>query len=357
MTKATLFWAPSLAAFLLAVLVSAGPAAPLARCHLEWRVVPPPRLLGAWLGPVDAVDRSDVWVVGVLTKTLANPGPVLYERWNGRRWHLGRLPVQAFARPLSLSATSNRDVWIVGETTDFKPLILHYDGHNWTSLAAPSAPNEGDRLYDVAALAPNDVWAVGQRSVRGVEGHSALALHWDGSRWASVDAPAGVENLFALAAVSPRDIWAVAPAQEDPAVGFRVIVAHWDGTSWRELNTKLRAVDLAGITAVSAKDVWAVGSTSGTGSRGVVVRWNGRAFRLVHREGPLGSDFFFGIAAAGRQAWALGDADTEHRDGRRWRRTQIKGVSFGGVDALSPRNVWAVGGNRRGPVVYHYACR
>jgi hypothetical protein len=344
-----------LTACVVAFLVAAPPAATPARCHLRWRLVPSPSFSHGSLDSLDVVNRAEVWVVRSLT---GDPQPVLFERWNGRRWRLGRLAVKAAGAPLSLSASSSRDVWIVGETSAFKPLILHYNGYRWASLDTPSAPKEIDLLNDVVALAPNNAWVVGNKSFRGGGGQSALIWHWDGISWTSVDAPAGLENMAGVAAVSPDNVWAVAPAQEDPAGGLRVIVAHWNGASWREVNTGLRAVDLVRVRAVSATDVWAVGSTSGTAERGIVVHWNGREFRVVRKTGRLGSDVFFDVATAGRQVWAVGDGDIEHWDGRRWQRTHIKGINLFGADALSARNVWAAGVTRRGgPAIYHYACR
>src|SRR5690348_9699774 len=108
MTKAIVFSAASLALLLVALAASAAPAGTSADCRLRWRVVPSPRLSDAGLGAVDAVSRADVWVARGLTRTGAS-GPVLYERWNGRRWHVRRLAVQSSGGPLALSASSSRD--------------------------------------------------------------------------------------------------------------------------------------------------------------------------------------------------------------------------------------------------------
>lgn len=172
--------------------------------------------------------------------------------------------------------------------------------------------------------------------------------------------PPTLETLSGLAAVSANDIWAVSHAQErDPISGPRVIVAHWDGASWREVDTKLEpVVDLGQVRAVSATNLWAAGSTYGTARRGIIVHWDGRAWRRVHTAPQREADGYAGLATAGREAWAFGYDDIEHWDGQRWLRTHMKGVGFAGADALSPRNVWATGVNRRGgAVVYHYACR
>jgi hypothetical protein len=324
---------------------------------LKWRVVPSPRFSGAWLGAIDAVARNDAWVVRY-TNTGAF-GPVMFEHWNGSRWRLGRLGVQAFGPP-SVSGSSSRDVWIVGTTPEFEPWTLHYDGHGWSSVPAPAEPNEVDVLDDVLSLAPDDAWAVGASYGRGTGTQQALVLHWDGIRWSRVAAPAGLINLSGLAAVAANDIWATAFALEpDQTSGPTTIVAHWDGASWQKVDTKLQDADLIRVRAVSASNVWAAGSTAGTARRGVIVHWDGHAFRRVHTAPRFGADSYAGLAAAGRQAWAFGFEDIEHWDGQHWHQTHIKGVGFAGADALSPRNVWATGANRggRGAVVYHYACR
>jgi hypothetical protein len=284
----------------------------------------------------------------------------MFEHWNGSRWRLGRLGVQALGSPLSVSGSSSRDVWIVGTNLEYKPLTLHYDGHGWSSVPAPSEPNELDILDDVLSLAPDDAWAVGWSSIRGIGAQQALVLHWDGIRWSRVAAPAGLINLSGLAAVAANDIWASAFALEpDQTSGPTAIVAHWDGASWQKVDTKLQDADLIRVRAVSASNIWAAGSTAGTARRGAIVHWDGRTFRRVLTAPPFKTDSYAALAVAGRQAWAFGFADIEHWDGQRWHQTHVKGVGFAGADALSPRNVWATGSNRggRGAVVYHYACR
>ena len=42
-------------------------------------------------------------------------------------------------------------------------------------------------LYSVAAIGPNDVWAVG--SYTGTGGYQTLTEHWDGGQWSIVPSP------------------------------------------------------------------------------------------------------------------------------------------------------------------------
>jgi hypothetical protein len=67
----------------------------------------------------------------------------------------------------------------------------------------------------VAALAPNNVWAVGS-FVKATKGPTlTLIEHYDGSEWSVVPSPnVGPHSmfqsnrLFGITAVSPTDIWA-----------------------------------------------------------------------------------------------------------------------------------------------------
>jgi hypothetical protein len=65
---------------------------------------------------------------------------------------------------------------------------------------------------------------------------------------------------------------------------------------------------------------------------------------------------FTDIVSAGHSVWAVGGWAIDRWDGRRWFKRPFRGVAFSGAAAISARNVWAVGGDRRGSVVYHYAC-
>jgi hypothetical protein len=70
-------------------------------------------------------------------------------------------------------------------------LIFHWDGAAWSAVSGldtllPPAHGVQQVLYDVYALAPDDVWAVGTEGYSsGSDGH-LLALHYDGSAWTRV---------------------------------------------------------------------------------------------------------------------------------------------------------------------------
>jgi hypothetical protein len=70
-------------------------------------------------------------------------------------------------------------------------------------------------MYDVHAIASDDVWAVGGGIVEGSEwAFDYQTVHWDGVSWSDVDNPdEGV--LLAVAATSTSDVWAVGWGMDD----------------------------------------------------------------------------------------------------------------------------------------------
>src|SRR4051794_28512537 len=68
----------------------------------------------------------------------------------------------------------------------------------------PSTAAAGTSLNAVAAVAPDDVWAVGAS----YDGRHATPLtqHWDGVTWTSVPGPEIRGVLTAISAVGPNDV-------------------------------------------------------------------------------------------------------------------------------------------------------
>jgi len=83
---------------------------------------------------------------------------------------------------------------------------------NWQIIASPNGSRQVNELHSVSALAENDVWAVGVSYNTERTLGSTLIEHWNGSRWSVVPSPnpsSFVNKLNAVAAVSPNDVWAV----------------------------------------------------------------------------------------------------------------------------------------------------
>jgi hypothetical protein len=335
----------------VALLIPAASApAQATACHLKWRVVRPFAIAGGYVSDVEAFSRTDTWI---LSTSLAGDKNFI-GHWNGRHWRFERLSLDGVADAFSVS--SSQDIWVVGRTLGLQPLIAHFDGRAWTQFPVPLGPNVEAGLSDVVALAPDDMWAVGSSLTYRPGAHAvALIMHWDGHDWTTVAVPGDEEGLSGIAALSPHDIWALGGDKEEPS-GLVATVLHWDGTGWHDVSVEPAAVSFSGVTAVSRTNVWAVGSTAGTARRGVVAHWNGRRFRVIHTTGASGTDILSDVAVAGRHIWAVGAIEIDSFDGQRWRQAHLPGVVLVRADALSPRNVWAVGYKSDRTLIYHYAC-
>src|SRR6266545_1445353 len=135
-------------------------------------------------------------------------------------------------------------------------------------VASPNASDLDNTLFDVAVLSPTDAWAVGEYTVDGYAAERTLIQHYDGTAWTIVDSPnytfPGAYNaLLGVAAVASNDVWAVGGAPF-AGVGGRGLLLHFDGVSWSlrpgPPNFEFWASSTRnGVVAVSAGDVWAVG--------------------------------------------------------------------------------------------------
>jgi len=113
----------------------------------------------------------------------------------------------------SVRAISPVNAWAVGtrraSTGADVTFVLHWDGKSWNQVASPNPSTTGDavnELRSVAALAPNDVWAVGMYENEQTSFHQqrTLVLHWDGSQWNLVTSPQPGHTSQLTAATASR---------------------------------------------------------------------------------------------------------------------------------------------------------
>lgn len=233
----------------------------------QWSVVPSPVIAGgSSLEAVTLASADDAWAVGYRAGGLPDYAATvvtLAVHWNGTAWSAVPSPnVSNRSNELvAVSAVSSDDVWAVGNSRNigelFQNLVMHWNGADWTIVPTPNAANAENELYAVAAIASDDVWAVG-RSNDGIRERSVF-LHWDGSAWTSVPGPGGGEAVTgsgALVALASDDVWAVGNT-----------VAHWDGSSWSLAPNPVvpgaLGLSLVGASKVGACDVWAAGVSYG----------------------------------------------------------------------------------------------
>ncbi len=115
-------------------------------------------------------------------------------------------------------------------------LIEHWDGASWSVVPSPNPGTRSNGLSDLVALAPDDAWAVGSWSGHPLHNSAPLIMHWDGADWTQVAVPdaysvsvaPGFNTLTAVDGSGPDDVW---------AVGIRSVgrPSPFIGTAWHGL--------------------------------------------------------------------------------------------------------------------------
>jgi hypothetical protein len=269
-----------------------------------------------------------------------------------RAWTIVDSPNPGDSNELTgLAAISPNDMWAVGDTgtTHEYPLMEHWNGGLWSVITSTDILT-GSSLFDVVAISSDNIWAVGTTVTNGSP--RALTVHWDGNQWHSVPNPGQAVNsgLSGVSAVSANDIWAVG----SPGV------MHWDGSAWT-LTQIGGVVFLDKVAAVSTNDVWAAGETN-TGV--VMVQWNGSQWSIA--PGSFQGYTYGMTAISTNDIWAVNTYYDNtswrdwilHWDGTSWTiSSHDEGERLFGVTATATNDVWAVGDSGvsgSGPFAKHW---
>ena len=262
----------------------------------EWTSTPVPGGRGVFLTGVSAAGASDAWAVGINHGKQSTSSVI--QHWDGRSWQaVPNIPAGTLWNVRAISAD---DVWVLGGSEDKKFLALHWDGHTWTRTDVPSPP-AGDGLEtitvrDVAAVAGNDVWAVGCRMAGGPGlPTTGLLVHWDGRKWSNVPLPQIPENGFGMctvsvAARSSNDVFVSGEVYNGPSGGSRYFARHWDGHQWTDVETLSNGRPGLTMRVVSVDgDVWAIGgiasTTGSSGREAILSRWTDHGWQSVDVRG------------------------------------------------------------------------
>jgi hypothetical protein len=279
-----------------------------------WSIVPSaprPSNLDTRLHGVAVLSASNAWAVGSQENDSTTHLGTLIEQWNGTAWTA--IPSPAHEPPgselLAVAAISPQDIWAVGDTAGV-PLTEHFDGHAWSVVPAAAVLSGSGRLLSVAASSATDVWAVGTQGQR----HTTPVIeHFDGQAWSVVSQPAGGYDsaLRAVTVIGPSDAWAV--GEQDLA---STVTEHWDGTSWTLVSSPFPTANnaqntLSGVAAFGSNDVWAVGTTltNFSSDQTLALHWDGTAWSIVPTPNPSpGFNSLAGVAGAGagQPLWAVG---------------------------------------------------
>jgi hypothetical protein len=282
-------------------------------------------LAGVHSSPVDTPTVTPVPPTNTPQPPTATPTVCADGSWV----HVSSPNLSRFDHSLNgIAAVSPNDAWAVGSyspdgMTGVRPLMEHWNGSEWSAVTLPDTSFAGT-MYGVAAVSTNDVWAVGSTGGR------TLILHWDGTRWSVVPSPnvAGYTNILrSVAALSSSDVWAVGQAGIDSRGPS--LTLHWDGLEWKVVPSPAdpawnQNTVLYGATALTSGDVWAVGSQYVSSSRPnepLAIRWDG-------------------------SRWQQGNFA---RANKNFDEYEVRSVAGTGANDL-----WAVGGHSGGSLVEHW---
>jgi hypothetical protein len=227
------------------------------------------------------------WSVGIHYD--GGDGSALAMRSSAGGWHPIPVPLprgeSESAQLVDVAALTPQDAWAVGVNGPGRIVILHWDGIAWRYVPQPLDVASGRGLLAVSAHSASDVWAVG-RSSRGPV-VTTLVEHWDGSAWSVVPSPSPSPYLNVLedvVAIGPSDVWAVGYTVRGGR--FRTLVEHWSEGGWTVVGSPDVAADddaLMSIAAVGPDDAWAVGWSGGASdeTQGLSLHWDGRSWSLV----------------------------------------------------------------------------
>jgi plastocyanin len=329
----------------LSILVGPLLASPAAKagteakgCASTWQVVHSgPASASSGLQDVAIISPDDVWAVSLDV-----------EHWDGTAWSQVPSPNPDFL--FAVDGVSPDDVWAVGYSDSTDPYIQHWDGFSWSPVTVSGPGTTFNDLFDIDARSSDDVWAVGTFGNTFSVGHP-LVLHYDGSQWSAITAPdpaAHGSGLQGVAAIASDDVWAV--GGRSPA---RTLTEHWDGVAWTVVKSPNATLQdaLTAVSAISSRDVWAVGTSDGNTTT-LTEHWNGTRWSVV--PSPDGDEALFNVVAISHgDVWATsGDAFetlVEHWDGSVWEIANVPAregdndIRLSGIDATRTGELWAVG--------------
>jgi hypothetical protein len=300
---------------------------------IRWQTVASGAPSDARLMAVAGTRADDVWAAGYSSSNGWGHSTVVH--WNGRKWQRSTIPQtgQRGSMLLGLTAISPTDAWAEGDYTATNdsldhPLILHWDGNQWSEVAPVNSSLVEGQIRDVVAVTANDVWAVGwtrtqiQLTTLGrqypVDGSASYIVHWDGVRWAQVPSPNpgyAANALSSVVAGAGGQLWALGSYSNDASRNQSSTLAlRWSGGAWERVPSPdgdpQTSNALHGATVLAANDVWAVGQhrgTNGFGVRALILHWDGSTWSLVPRPEPQSNQSLNGITAVpGQGLWAVG---------------------------------------------------
>jgi hypothetical protein len=235
---------------------------------------------------IGADGASDVWVVGRIGASGYNRHQPYMLHFDGSSWTSFGLPDDGANESLtSVAVFSPSDAWASGPN-----VLAHWDGTAWSRVTAPaSAGATGAAQLTHLVRSGANLWALGTATVSGSQ-VSYAALR-NGTSWTLTPsmpaAPSGeFYFLTGISATSASNVWVSVTADNEATQATSALALHWNGSSWASFPMPANGVhDTLHSIAAGSGEAWAVGtyekSFSNNGDRAAVYHWNGSSWSIV----------------------------------------------------------------------------
>lgn len=344
-------------------LVSFSPAGSIAQttgCDGNFQIVHRFPFDRGTFSDIDFSTSEDGWAVGNDYGNNARRARPAVVRFNETSEERVQLP-QVEGRPglAGVAAISPDDVWAVGaryRAGSPESFAMHWDGSTFRTSQVPS-PGRYSQLFDVVAFSPDDVWAVGGWATE--DRAWTFVVHFDGTSWENIAAPSPNRRgamLFSIDGSSPLDIWAGGYTGNG-----QPLVLRWDGLEWERVQLDSAADSIVyDVASASPTDTWVVGGSLFTRSEpAFAAHWNGVEWGSPPVPSMKGPEIFAGAYADTSGAWAVGarivrrtvlKARAARWDGSAWTNVAIEGdpESLSSVTGDGAGGIWTAG-DRVGP--------
>ncbi len=321
-----------------------------------------------------------------LSGRLANPSPAVSPTVSAAPvpcrpgWHAapGAVPAGDHQdRLVAIAGSASDDVWAVGDRLPDPrhvfPLLEHWDGRRWAYSAGASLGGRQAYLTSVAALASDDVWAVGDFASIGPRLPAPLIEHWNGRSWSLQPTRALTrlktalpQTLTSVAALAPDDVWVLGT----PGSNSSDVYLHWNGTSWKlfrgpNIGVHYGSAAMQVIATDHRRHLWAAGGwmrrygEAGVPGGGTVESWNGRRWEVdrhaawkepLTRVSPVAPDDVWAITGGSfttAGTYGISPVQVLHWNGSTWKVELSVGgassVDLTGLAAVSADDAYVMG--------------
>lgn len=217
-----------------------------------WQLVPGPAVPTGSFDEVQVAPDGSIWTAG--WASIDGKEHAVVYRYARGAWQPLTTGLEESINGNALTVIANNDAWL-----GLNAGLAHYDGKSWK--LTDDVPADGSQIPTaLAAAGPKDIWAVGVN--HGSTGELPLVLHYDGSDWTQVATPGGSAQLYDVALRNGHPV-AVGERFEDSGntILFHPFVLEYRGSKFVEATSPTDAQGTLSTADVSGPQLWTAGLT------------------------------------------------------------------------------------------------